>query len=76
MYTMFIRTKEYVLLNDQSVCDRFCLCYDTYANWLYVYFPCSIVDFVVIKNAFMEICDKSQIISLKAIQLLETIDLY
>jgi hypothetical protein len=27
-----------------------------YANWLYVYFPCSIVDCVVRKNAFMEIC--------------------
>jgi hypothetical protein len=47
---MFIRTKEYVSLNNQSVFDRFCLFYGTYANWLYVYFPCSIVDCVVIKN--------------------------
>ncbi len=76
MYTMFITTKEYVSLKDQSVCDRFCLCYGSYVKWLYVYFPCNIVDCVVRKNDFMEQCDKSHIVSLKAVQLLETIDLY
>ena len=53
--------------------DKYCLCYGTYTRWLYILFPCSIVDCVIIHNFFWGNCDISNLTRIKAIKLLDTI---
>ena len=53
--------------------DKYCLCYGTYTRWLYILFPCSIVDCVIIKIFFLGNCDISNLTRIKAIKLLDTI---
>ncbi len=76
MYSLFILTLENVDLNNNSGCDKFCMCYGAETMRLFVFFPCNLVECVILKNLFMETCRKSNITYLKAIQLMETITLY
>ena len=76
LYTAIVLTRDNIPDVLGVKYDKYCLCYGTFTRWLYILFPCSIVDCVIIKNLFLENCDISDLVRIKAIKLLDTIEVY
>jgi hypothetical protein len=47
MYSLFIWTFENVELIYKAGYDKFCMCYGAESMWLFVYYPCNIVECVI-----------------------------